>query len=220
MPDCGDDFMREIILSGIKGIDERGNDIATRGAARLSDHDLNAPPECPRKLRPAAVLVPLVEHPEGLSVLLTQRTDHLHDHAGQISFPGGRVEPRDNGVVDAALRETAEEIGLTGEYIDVVGFLDNYETVTGYLITPVVGFVKPGFKLTIDAFEVADAFEVPLRFVLNPENHQIHKRMRHGSVRRYYVFEYEDHYIWGATAGMLMNLYRRIAALSEAYPDA
>ncbi len=209
--------MRDIIVAGIKSIDESG---AADEDERFSDHDLNRPPDEPRNLRQAAVLVPLVEHPEGLSVLLTQRTDHLHDHAGQISFPGGRVEPQDKGVVDAALRETEEEIGLSEKFIDVVGYLDNYETVTGYLITPVVGFVTPGFSLTIDDFEVADAFEVPLKFLLNPENQQIHMRMRHGSKRRYYVFEYEDRYIWGATAGMLMNLYRRIAALSEPYSDA
>lgn len=152
-------------------------------------------------------------------VLLTQRTDHLHDHAGQISFPGGRVESKDKGLVDAALRETREEIGLKPDYIDVAGFLDDYETVTGYRITPVVGFVRPGFRLRLDAFEVADTFEVPLNFILNPENHGIHARVRHGLKRRFYVFEYEDRYIWGATAGMLMNLYRRIVALSETNPD-
>lgn len=202
--------MRDIILAGIKSIEDSG---AAGEQARFSDYDLNVPPETPRSLREAAVLVPLVDRPEGLSVLLTQRTDHLHDHAGQISFPGGRVEPRDKGVIDAALRETEEEIGLSDDFIDVVGYLDNYETVTGYLITPVVGFVRPGFTLKIDEFEVADAFEVPLGFLLDPENHQIHMRMRHGSRRRYYVFEHESRYIWGATAGMLMNLYRRISAL-------
>ncbi len=202
--------MRDIILAGIKSIEDSS---AAGAKARFSDHDLNLPPETPRSLRQAAVLVPLVDRPEGLSVLLTQRTDHLHDHAGQISFPGGRVEPRDKGVIHAALRETEEEIGLSDDFIDVVGYLDNYETVTGYLITPVVGFVKPGFTLKIDEFEVADAFEVPLEFLLDPGNHQIHMRMRHGSRRRYYVFEYESRYIWGATAGMLMNLYRRISTL-------
>ncbi len=209
--------MRDTILAGIKRIDY-SNGVA-RGSVRHSDYDLNAPPATPRDLRRAAVLVPLVDRPAGLRVLLTRRTDHLHDHAGQISFPGGRVESRDNGVIDAALRETEEEIGLSEKFIEVVGFLDDYETVTGYLITPVVGFVRPGFNLTIDDFEVADAFEVPLEFLLNPENHQIHMRTRDGRERRYYVFEYENRYIWGATAGMLMNLYRRVAALSEPHPD-
>jgi 8-oxo-dGTP pyrophosphatase MutT (NUDIX family) len=209
--------MRDTIVAGIRSFEEGGS---ADEVERFSDHDLNVPPKTPRKLRQAAVLVPLVEHPEGLSVLLTQRTDHLHDHAGQISFPGGRVEPQDNGVIEAALRETEEEIGLSGKFIDVVGYLDNYETVTGYLITPVVAFVTPGFSLAIDDFEVADAFEVPLDFLLNPQNHQIHMGIRRGLKRRYYVFEYQNRYIWGATAGMLMNLYRRIAALSEPHAQA
>ncbi len=209
--------MRDTIVAGIKSIEEAGH---ADEDVRFSDHDLNAPPRSPRNLRQAAVLVPLVERPQGLNVLLTQRTDHLHDHAGQISFPGGRVEPEDEGVVEAALRETEEEIGLSKKFIDVVGYLDDYETVTGYLVTPVVAFVTPGFSLVIDDFEVADAFEVPLDFLLNPENHQIHVRARQGLKRRYYVFEYQNRYIWGATAGMLMNLYRRIAALSEAHPQA
>jgi 8-oxo-dGTP pyrophosphatase MutT (NUDIX family) len=209
--------MRDTIIAGIKSVEGAGGDVEV---PRYSDYDLNLPPKTPGNLRPAAVLVPLVERAEGLSVLLTQRTDHLHDHAGQISFPGGRVEPQDKGVVDAALRETEEEIGLGGKFIDVVGYLDDYETVTGYIITPVVAFVTPGFSLVIDNFEVADAFEVPLDFLLNPENHQIHMRMRRGLKRRYYVFEYQNRYIWGATAGMLMNLYRRIAALSEPQSQA
>jgi 8-oxo-dGTP pyrophosphatase MutT (NUDIX family) len=208
--------LRSIIVAGIKRLGENGAVSDAGGAARLSDYDLNAPAGGSVTLRPAAVLVPLVQRREGLTVLLTQRTDHLHDHAGQISFPGGRVESRDEGVIEAALRETGEEIGLTAEHIDVVGFLDDYETVTGYLVTPVVSFVTPGFRLKIDDFEVADVFEVPLEFILDPRNHQIHTRMRHGAERRYYVFEYETRYIWGATAGMLMNLYRRVTSRSAA----
>jgi len=180
--------------------------------APLSDYDLNGPPgRRPRPLTPAAVLVPIVEHRQGATVLLTQRTEHLHDHAGQVSFPGGRIEPRDEGPVAAALRETREEIGLAAQSIEVVGFLNDYETVTGYLVTPVVGFVRPGFRLTLDTFEVANAFEVPLDFLLDPRNHQVHSRRRNGEERRYYAIEYRERYIWGATAGMLMDLYRRIA---------
>jgi 8-oxo-dGTP pyrophosphatase MutT (NUDIX family) len=208
--------LREAIMERIRRLDDRGQEHEAGTAARFSDHDLNAPPTLPRPLRPAAVLVPLVERPAGLTILLTRRAEHLHDHAGQISFPGGRAEPRDAGIIDTALRETREEIGLTPEYIDVVGYLDPYETVTGYLITPVVSFVTPGFRLRLDNFEVADAFEVPLGFILDPENHQIHSRMRHGAKRRYYVFEYRDRYIWGATAGMLMNLYRRLCEAGTA----
>jgi len=179
-------------------------------SAALSDYDLDGRERRPRPLVPAAVLVPIVEHRQGPTVLLTQRTGHLHDHPGQISFPGGRIESRDRGPVAAALRETEEEVGLTAESIEVVGFLDDYETVTRYLITPVVAFVRPGFQLTLDTFEVAEAFEVPLDFLLDPGNHQIHGAQRNGERRRYYVIEYGEHYIWGATAGMLMDLYRRI----------
>lgn len=202
--------LREAIMERIRRLDDHRPEHDAGTAAQFSDHDLNAAPALPRPLRPAAVLVPLVERPEGLTILLTRRAEHLQVHAGQISFPGGRAEPLDAGIIDTALRETREEIGLTPEYIDVVGYLDPYETVTGFLITPVVSFVTPGFRLRIDNFEVADAFEVPLGFILDPENHQIHSRMRHGAKRRYYVFEYRDRYIWGATAGMLMNLYRRL----------
>jgi len=181
---------------------------------RHSDFDLNAPGAGVKRLRPAAVLLPVVAHDGGLTVLLTRRTDHLHHHAGQICFPGGRVEDRDGGVVDAALREAHEEIGLDPGRVAPVGLLDDYETVTGFLVTPVVGFVTPGFRLVLDDFEVADAFEVPLPFLLDPDNHQIHSRIRHGERRHYYVFEYGERYIWGATAGMLMNLYRRLHGLS------
>jgi 8-oxo-dGTP pyrophosphatase MutT (NUDIX family) len=186
---------------------------ATAGA-RHSDFDLNGPAAMPERLKPAAVLVPLVARAEGYTVLLTQRTEHLQHHAGQVSFPGGRVEGDDTGVLGAALREAEEEIGLAPHYVQPMGLLDDYETVTRFLVTPVVSIVKPGFTLTLDAFEVADAFEVPLAFVLDPENHRIHSRIRHGERRRYYVFEYGDRYIWGATAGMLMNLYRRLHGLT------
>ncbi len=160
-------------------------------------------------LRPAAVLVPLVEHGEGLTVLLTQRTDHLRTHAGQVSFPGGRVEDHDRGPIDTALRETEEEIGLRRDHVEIAGYLDGYETGTGFHITPVVGFVRPGFALKLDADEVAEAFEVPLSFIFDPTNHQRHQREHDGRTRRYFAMPYNGFYIWGATAGMLMNLYRR-----------
>ena len=177
----------------------------------LGDRDLN--PSIPRKTprRPAAVLVPIVERPTEPAVLLTRRADHLHDHPGQVSFPGGRLDDTDRGPVDAALRETAEEIGLGREYVALAGLLDGYETVTGYGVTPVVGFVRPGFALTLDAFEVAEAFEVPLAFFLDEASCRIDSGVRGGIRRRYYAFEYAERYIWGATAGMLVNLRRRIA---------
>jgi 8-oxo-dGTP pyrophosphatase MutT (NUDIX family) len=182
---------------------------------RHSDFDLNAALAASgRGLRPAAVLVPLVARAAGLTVLLTQRTDHLHHHAGQVSFPGGRLENTDRGPVDTALRETHEEVGIEPHWIEPVGMLDDYETVTGFLVTPVVSFLRPGFTLALDPYEVADAFEVPFAFVLDPANHQVHSRMRNGERRHYYVFEYGERYIWGATAGMLMNFYRRLHGLS------
>ncbi len=182
-----------------------------------SDFDLNSPDSSWRiegqTLRPAAVLVPLVEREE-LTVLLTQRTDRLHHHAGQISFPGGRVEAGDAGPVETALRETEEEVGLDRRHVQVAGYLDGYETGTGFHITPVVGFVMPEFELTLDAFEVAEAFEVPLSFIFDPSNHQRHSRIYNGTRRNYFAMPYGDFYIWGATAGMLMNLYRRFHGLS------
>ncbi|HZD26831.1 MAG TPA: CoA pyrophosphatase [Alphaproteobacteria bacterium] len=163
-------------------------------------------------LKPAAVLVPIVERDEP-TVLLTKRTDHLHHHAGQISFPGGRVEEQDAGVVETALRETEEEIGLDRGFVEIAGFLDEYQTGTGFHIVPVVGFVRPGFTLQPDEFEVAEVFEVPLGFLFDPANHQQHARIWNGRERRYYAMPYRDYYIWGATAGMLMNLYRRVHGL-------
>lgn len=164
-----------------------------------------------RELLPAAVLAPLVDRPEGLTVLLTQRTDHLHHHGGQISFPGGRVEAHDADPVETALRETEEEIGLERRHVEVIGFLDLYQTVTGFLITPVVGFVEPSFQLNPDPFEVADVFEVPLSFILDPHNHERRSIDFKGRERRFYVLPYEDRYIWGATAAMLVGLARRLA---------
>ena len=177
----------------------------------LGDYDLNRTLSRAHRRRPAAVLVPLVERPDGHTVLLTRRTDHLHDHPGQVSFPGGRLDDDDAGPIDAALRETAEEIGLGREFVELAGLLDGYETVTGYDVTPVVGFIRPGFALTLDAFEVAEAFEVPLAFFLDEASRQVHSRVHEGRRRYYYAFEFASRYIWGATAGMLVNLQRRIA---------
>ncbi len=164
-----------------------------------------------RTLMPAAVLVPLVERPEGYTVLLTQRTAHLEHHAGQISFPGGRAEDEDAGPVETALREAEEEIGLHRRHVvEIAGFLDLYETVTGFLITQVVGFVTPPFELALDSFEVAEAFEVPLEFILDPRNHESRGMFYKGQQRRYYVIPYQDRFIWGATAAMLVGFARRL----------
>jgi len=161
----------------------------------------------PEEIRPAAVLVPVVRRENGLTVLLTRRTAHLNDHAGQISFPGGRSEPADACAAATALRETVEEIGLAAERVEVLGELPQYVTVTGYRVTPVVGLVTPPLDLRPDEFEVAEVFEVPLTFLLDPANHQSNWVRYEGRERRYYAMPYRQYYIWGATAGMLMNFY-------------
>jgi 8-oxo-dGTP pyrophosphatase MutT (NUDIX family) len=160
-----------------------------------------------REIRPAAVLVPVVRREKELTVLFTRRTAHLHDHAGQISFPGGRTEPGDAGAAETAMRETREEIGLTAERVEVLGELPQYVTVTGYRVTPVVGLVTPPLDLRPDDFEVAEVFEAPLAFLLDPANHQRNHVLFDGRERYYYAIPYQTHYIWGATAGMLMNLH-------------
>lgn len=161
-------------------------------------------------LRDAAVLVPIVNRPDGLTVVLTKRADHLNSHAGQVSFPGGRVEESDGSSAAAALRETEEEIGLSRKFITIKGELDRYRTGTGFSIQPVVGFVEPGFTLDVHAGEVAAVFEVPLDFLMDPKNHLRHSAVWKGRRREYYAMPYGEYYIWGATAGMLVNFYKRI----------
>ncbi|MES2015707.1 MAG: CoA pyrophosphatase [Pseudomonadota bacterium] len=162
----------------------------------------------------ASVLIALVQRPEGLSMLLTQRTAHLTDHAGQISFPGGRAEDYDASAIDTALRETEEEIGLDRRHIEIVGVLPPYLTGTGYLVTPVVGLVTPPFELTPDQNEVAEIFEVPLAFLMDAANHRrLSIDLPDGAGRRsFYAMPYERFFIWGATAGMLRNLFHFLRA--------
>jgi 8-oxo-dGTP pyrophosphatase MutT (NUDIX family) len=156
----------------------------------------------------AAVLVPVVNRPAGPTLLLTQRTNHLADHAGQISFPGGRAEPGDGSRIDTALREAAEEIGLAPHHVEVLGLLPEYWTITGYRVTPVVGWIEPPFSLTLDAYEVAEAFEVPLAFLMNPASHEQRSYDYRGRRRSYFAMPYGGHLIWGATAAMIVNLHR------------
>ena len=160
-------------------------------------------------IRPAAVLIAVVDHPQP-TVLLTQRAAHLHDHAGQISFPGGKIDPEDASPLDAALREAWEEIGLSREFIDPIGYLDLYGTGFGFRILPTVARIRPGFDLRISEDEVDDAFEVPLAFLMDAANHQVHTKEFRGIMRSYYAMPFQQHYIWGATAGMLRVLYERI----------
>jgi 8-oxo-dGTP pyrophosphatase MutT (NUDIX family) len=160
-------------------------------------------------IRPAAVLIPVVDHPEP-TVLLTQRSAHLNDHAGQVSFPGGKIDATDASPLDAALREAWEEIGLERKFVDPIGYLDLYGTTFGFRILPTVARVRPGFKLRINHSEVDDAFEVPLAFLMNPANHQVHSKEFRGMERSYYAMPFAERYIWGATAGILRVLYERI----------
>lgn len=205
--------MREILIDRLA---PNSQGAEGQGADWRSDYDLNQHlrPDMPplEELTDAAVLVPIVDRAEGLTVLFTRRTEHLRKHAGQISFPGGRCEPDDPDAIACALRETEEEIGLTRSFIDVFGRLDPYVTVTGFRVVPVVGFVAPGFTLTPDAAEVAEVFEVPLAFLLDPGNHQRHSGTFNGMERHWYAIPYGDYNIWGATAGMLMNLYHKVSA--------
>ena len=164
------------------------------------------------ELMPAAVLFPIVQRDDEPTVLLTQRTAHLKDHPGQISFPGGRCESADASPVHTALREAAEEIGLAAAHVEIAGYLPEYLTSTGFRVTPVVAMVTPPFELQVDAFEVAEVFEVPLSFLLDPANHQRHSLHYRGRLRHYYAMPYRGYFIWGATAGIIMSLYRALAA--------
>jgi 8-oxo-dGTP pyrophosphatase MutT (NUDIX family) len=176
------------------------------------DHDADpvmAKVAAVRPIRPAAVLVPIVDHPEP-TVLLTQRAQHLPDHAGQVSFPGGKIDAQDASPLASALREADEEIGLRHDFVEPLGYLDLYLTTLGYRIVPVIARVKPGFALALNTSEVDATFEVPLAFVMNPNNVQRHARDWQGMTRHYYAITFGERYIWGVTAGILRNLHERI----------
>lgn len=166
--------------------------------------DLSVPP------RAAAVLIAITNHENGARVLLTRRPESMTSHPGQVAFPGGKVEKSDNSIVAAALREAHEEVGLDPSLVDIIGYLDTYQTGSGFRITPVVGLMPSTYQLELDRREVEEAFEVPLEFLMTVENHQKHSRIWQGKNRAYYAMPYGDRFIWGATAGMLKNFYDRI----------
>jgi len=161
--------------------------------------------------RPAAVLLGLLPRPAGVHILLTERTAHLKDHAGQISLPGGRMEPEDLNPAATALREAEEEVGLAPERVDILGSLPAYDTATGFRIHPIIGWVDPPDRFTLCPHEVADLFEVPVTFVLDSSNHRRDWYEREGRRRHFWVLPFERRYIWGATAGILVNFARLVS---------
>jgi 8-oxo-dGTP pyrophosphatase MutT (NUDIX family) len=186
--------------------------LAADAAPRVGDHALNGPaPDSGTvaRARPAAVLAPIVARPEGLSVLLTLRAAHLRTHSGQVAFPGGKIDHGETAL-ETALREAREEIGLEERYVEPLGWLDPYLTGTGYRVAPLVALIDPAFTLRINAHEVADIFETPFAFLMNPANHRLEEREWRGVRRKFYAMPHGERYIWGATAGILRNLYERL----------
>lgn len=226
-------MIRPVFEPEVLPVESTGADLPAVAASRLTPAGLRArftqrlvwAPEPtdiywqePGDPRAAAVLMPLVVRAEGLSVLLTQRADHLSDHAGQVSFPGGRREPDDANAIATALREAHEEVSLAPEHVEILGALPDYLTGTGFRVTPVVGLVHPPFTVAADTLEVAEIFEVPLAFVMNPANHEVRVLQWEGRERRFFAMLYPrpgtggHYFVWGATAGMLRNLYRFLVA--------
>ncbi|MGD0641620.1 MAG: CoA pyrophosphatase [Roseiarcus sp.] len=185
---------------------------ATDAAPRAGDHALDGHvPDSGAiaRSRPAAVIAPIVARPEGLSVLLTLRAAHLRTHSGQVAFPGGKIDHGETAR-QTALREAHEEIGLEEGFIEPLGWLDPYLTGTGYRVAPLVALIDPAFRLAINAHEVAEVFEAPFAFLMDPANHRLEQREWRGRMRKFYAMPYGERYIWGATAGILRNLYERL----------
>lgn len=209
-----DDFQRRAALHS-RPLSDAANliaaDLQSRGDFDLNP-DLPAPAPPPGGLRLAGVLVGIVDREPGATVILTLRSAHLPSHAGQIAFPGGRAEPNDATIIDTALREAHEEIGLAPELVTPLGLLDGYRTGTGYRILPVLALVSPHYVPEADAREVAEIFEVPLAFLMTVGNHERHSREWQGQTRHFYAMPYRERYIWGATAGILRLMYERLYA--------
>ncbi len=199
-----------LLRAKLDPLDGVAHEVAHGGARTRSDNDLNPGWDNHPETRPAAVLAPIIKRADGWTMLFTERAKETPAHPGQISFPGGRVQASDASAVDTALRETAEEIGLSHRFIEPLGAWDRYDTITGYRVTPIVGLVNPGFELKLDPREVASVFEAPLSFLMNAANHETREAQWQGRTRYYYVMPYEGHLIWGATAGMIRALYERL----------
>ena len=178
----------------------------------MGDHRLAEmlAPEDGARHRPAAVLIPIVARPEGATILLTKRAAHLKDHAGQVAFPGGKMDQHETDPIQTAIREAEEEIGLGQRYIETIGYLEPYLSSTGFRIVPVVAAIDPSHHLSLDLNEVETTFEVPLTFLMNPAHHETHSREWRGALRHYYAMPYKDYYIWGVTAGIIRNLYEKV----------
>lgn len=202
MPFSADDFRRRASMDrGPPGLIEYGDHRFNPGHPRFDE---------PRQLRDAAVLIPVVDHGSEASVILTRRADSLRDHSGQVAFPGGRIDPTDASAEAAALREAEEEIGLDGTHVEIVGRMPDYLAASGYRIAPVLSIVRPGFRLTINEHEVDTAFEVPLRFLMDPANHTQNSREFNRQMWTYYDMPYGGQRIWGVTAGIIRTLYERL----------
>lgn len=203
--------LRRLIEERLRGSQPTIDGLAALPAGLSGEFNPELRQHFPEAPAAAAVLVPIIDHDSGMTILLTQRSAQLRTHAGQVSLPGGRVEVFDDGPLATALRETEEEVGLPREHVTVAGYLEPHLVMSGFWVTPVVGFVRPGFQLTLDPREVAGTFEVPLHYIFDRANHRLRERLIGETVVQVYDIPFAEHHIWGATAGILIALYRLIS---------